>query len=72
MDTYNLFIVVNGQTRPYMAQNLAQTIISNGYDPAQTGIAVAVNSLVAPRAEWHNIQLKPGDRVEIIKAVAGG
>jgi len=36
------------------------------------GVAVAVNGQVIPRALRENIELKSGDRVEIIQAVGGG
>ncbi|MFN8422039.1 MAG: sulfur carrier protein ThiS [Anaerolineae bacterium] len=43
-----------------------------GADPARPGIAVAVNDRVVPRAAWAATQLAPGDRVEVLQAVAGG
>jgi sulfur carrier protein len=35
-------------------------------------IAVEINGAVAPKAEWPDISLKPGDRVEIVNFVGGG
>jgi thiamine biosynthesis protein ThiS len=35
-------------------------------------VAVAVNRQVVPRAEFATVQLGPGDRVEILRAVGGG
>ncbi len=37
-----------------------------------TGIAVAVNNRMVPRAEWDSYTLNEGDRILIIKAVCGG
>ena len=37
-----------------------------------TGIAVAVNNRMVPRAEWNSYTLNEGDRILIIKAVCGG
>ena len=37
-----------------------------------SGIAVAVNREVVPRATWQTRRLNPGDRVEIVKAIGGG
>ena len=34
-----------------------------------TGIAVAVNNRMVPRAEWDSYTLNEGDRILIIKAV---
>jgi sulfur carrier protein len=36
------------------------------------GIAVAVNQIVVPRAEWPATSLRPDDKIEIITAVQGG
>ena len=37
-----------------------------------TGIAIAVNNRMVPRAEWDSYVLKEGDNILIIKAVCGG
>jgi sulfur carrier protein len=37
-----------------------------------TGIAVAHNERVVPRARFNTAVISDGDRVEIIRAVAGG
>jgi sulfur carrier protein len=37
-----------------------------------TGVAVAVNDDVVPRASWSTTALRPGDRVEVLTAVQGG
>ena len=37
-----------------------------------TGIAVAVNNRMVPRAEWDSYTLNEEDRILIIKAVCGG
>lgn len=37
-----------------------------------TGIAVAVNNRMIPRAEWNSFALNDGDNILIIKAVCGG
>lgn len=37
-----------------------------------TGIAVAVNNRMVPRAEWDSFALNDGDSILIIKAVCGG
>ncbi|HJU11333.1 MAG TPA: sulfur carrier protein ThiS [Candidatus Binataceae bacterium] len=35
-------------------------------------IAIELNQSVVPKAEWANISLKPGDKVEIVNFVGGG
>ena len=37
-----------------------------------TGIAIAVNNRMIPRAEWDSFALNEGDNILIIKAVCGG
>ncbi|HEY2476284.1 MAG TPA: sulfur carrier protein ThiS [Candidatus Cybelea sp.] len=38
----------------------------------RTGVAVACNDSVIPRAQYETSRLHEGDRLEIITAVAGG
>jgi sulfur carrier protein len=41
-------------------------------DGTTLGIAVAVNSVIVPRAGWAREQLADGDAVEIVSATQGG
>jgi sulfur carrier protein len=41
-------------------------------DPAQPGIAVAINGSVIPRVAWAYTTLHPGDAVEVVRARQGG
>ncbi|NYI43923.1 sulfur carrier protein [Nocardioides aromaticivorans] len=41
-------------------------------DPPRSGIAVAVNGEVVPRATWPGVVLTDGDVVEVVTAVQGG
>ncbi|MHA6249681.1 sulfur carrier protein ThiS [Pontibacter sp. CAU 1760] len=36
------------------------------------GIAIAINNEVLPRAQWATHQLKPHDRLTLIRATQGG
>lgn len=36
------------------------------------GIAFAIDNSVVPKKDWENTQLSDGDKVIVIKAVAGG
>lgn len=36
------------------------------------GLAVAVNEEVVPRSTWEEVQLRQGDRVEVLGATQGG
>ena len=52
------------------ATNLSQ--FSQEQNLPVTGIAVAVNQRMIPRAEWTSYVLNEGDNILIIKAVCGG
>jgi sulfur carrier protein len=40
--------------------------------PQADGIAIAVNEEVIPRSEWGKRELRPRDRVFVIRATQGG
>lgn len=66
-------IRVNGAEAPLGPDDtLLAALAAAGADPARPGIAVAVNDRVVPRAAWATTRLAPGDRVEVLQAVAGG
>ena len=52
--------------------SLADLLLASGRDPERPGIAVARNEQVVPRAKWAETTLAPGDRVEVLTALAGG
>ena len=52
------------------ATNLSQ--FSQEQNLPTSGIAVAVNQRMIPRAEWDSYALNEGDSILIIKAVCGG
>jgi sulfur carrier protein len=66
-------ITVNGQTTE-VARDTDVTAILRALDidAAQSGIAVAVNDTVVPRARWQSHRIEPDDTVEIVRAVQGG
>lgn len=63
---------LNGEQKPYVQQTVYELLQSNGIDPEKHGVAVAVNGEVLPRTSWKTTVINPGDRVEIVTAVAGG
>ena len=65
-------IRVNGEIEPFAAATLEQLLEEKAVDTGQRGIAVALNGAVVPRAAWHEIALKPGDSIEIVRARQGG
>ena len=65
-------IRINGETEPLAAATLERLLEEKAVDTGQRGIAVALNGAVVPRAAWCDTMLKPGDRVEIVRARQGG
>ncbi len=70
-------IEVNGETRDTPAETLAglfaEAIEALAEAPAsRRGFAMALNGAVVRGAAWDATRLAEGDRVEIIRAVAGG
>ena len=64
-------LIVNGQPRQFSEElDLAELVQQISDRP--TGIAVALNSEVVPRAEWAATDLGDGDRVDVVTAVQGG
>jgi len=65
-------IRINGQDEVVAVTTLAALLEAKALDVAQRGIAVALNGEVVPRAAWTETLLRPGDRVEIVRARQGG
>ncbi|MGH7737552.1 MAG: sulfur carrier protein ThiS [Candidatus Tyrphobacter sp.] len=62
---------VNGREREVPDEATIADLLG-GLDASQSGIAIACNDRVVRCAAFAEHRLAPGDRVEIIKAVAGG
>ncbi len=65
-------IRVNGQDEPLGVATLAALLEEKAVDTGQRGIAVALNGTVVPRAAWPQTLLRPGDNIEIVRALKGG
>jgi sulfur carrier protein len=65
-------IRVNGQDEPLGVTTLAALLDEKAVDTGQRGIAVALNGAIVPRAAWPQTTLRPGDSVEIVRALRGG
>ena len=63
---------LNGTTIESNAATLIELLAEQGMDPAQPGIAVAVNDAVIPRSAWPDRPVAAGDRIEVITAMQGG
>jgi sulfur carrier protein len=54
------------------AASIIDIVRGQGLDPTTRGIAVALNDSILPSARWEATKLAAGDRIEIVKAFAGG
>ena len=64
-------LTVNGADRALAeTTTVADVVRGLGGDPS--GCAVAVNDEVVPRGDWSTVELRDGDRVEVLTAVQGG
>ncbi len=43
-----------------------------GIDDGERGVAIAVDGLVIPRSRWAQTPLVEGQRIEVVRATAGG
>jgi sulfur carrier protein len=62
---------INGETRE-LPDGLTVGKLLEMLGTARTGIAVARNDRVVRRDDYDSHSIEQGDRIEIIKAVAGG
>lgn len=68
-------ITVNGVPHESDAENLYtlwQEFTGPLELPGPQGFAIALNGTVVRQSEWTSLRLRPGDRVEIIRAMSGG
>jgi sulfur carrier protein len=65
-------IRVNGQDVSFNAVTITGLLAEQAIDTDRRGIAVALNGAVIPRAAWGETALKPGDSIEIVRAMQGG
>lgn len=63
---------LNGKLRPLSGETVEDAVALAGIDPKMRGVAVAVNAQVLPRAQWTQTKIKAGDRVDVVRPLAGG
>jgi len=64
---------LNGEeTEVRLNLSVYELLVALELDPAQSGIAVAVDREVIPKTEWRETELSENSDVEIIRAVQGG
>jgi sulfur carrier protein len=63
---------VNGHEMPLDATTVADLLAQQAVEIGPRGIAVALNGSVVPRSAWSETALRPGDNIEIVRAMQGG
>lgn len=67
-----MYITFNDQLQEITAGSPLQFVINQLIGEKQTGIAVAINNTVVPRAQWAERILQNNDYLLVIKAAQGG
>jgi len=65
-------VTINGEDRQLAAGSLLAALRELEIDPLRKGVAVALNGRFVPRSNWPDVVLSRGDRLEIVRPVAGG
>jgi sulfur carrier protein len=66
-------LTLNGEPRDLEpGAGVREAVAATGAASDARGLAVAVDGEVVPRAEWDSLELREGQRVEIVQAVQGG
>src|SRR6266508_2483116 len=65
-------LIVNQQPFEFAADAIDVPTLLQSRGVKEHAVAVAVNGEVVPRRKWQSVQLADGDRVELVKVVAGG
>jgi sulfur carrier protein len=65
-------IFVNGEAQERAGATVAELLADLGVDPGARGVAGAVDGEVVPRAEWGELRVNEGQRVEALSAMQGG
>lgn len=65
-----MVLTVNGETAEFGATRIPDLLAELAYEG--TFFAVAVNREVVRRARWGEVELAPGDEVEIVTPRQGG
>ncbi len=64
-------ISVNGEQRQVAAGTSVEDLVAT-MTHLRSGVAVALNDSVVPRAAWATTTLEDNDRLEVLTAVQGG
>ena len=64
-------VVLNGEDHA-LSNGTTVALLVEGLGRNPKGMAVAVNEEVVPRSTWREVELQPGDRIEVLTASQGG
>jgi sulfur carrier protein len=64
-------IILNGEPHT-LSQNIPLNQLLQELGLAQKRLAVEINLEIIPRSQYMQIELKNGDRIEIVQAIGGG
>ncbi len=64
-------IELNGEPRTIRGDSRLTTLI-DALKLRRGRIAIELNQVIVPKAEWDNVTLRAGDRLEIVNFVGGG
>ena len=66
-------LILNGRSLEVPdGATVAATVPASGAPAEGRGVAVAVDGEVVPRGRWEHVELREGQRVEVVRAVGGG
>ena len=66
-------VVLNGERRELAADaTVREAVTASGAPREGRGVAVALDGEVVPRGRWDEVELREGQRVEVVQAVQGG
>jgi thiazole synthase len=65
-------VIVNQQPCEFDSDTVPLCAVLDTRGVPESGVAVALNGQVVPRATWPKVFLSDGDRLELVKVVAGG
>jgi thiazole synthase len=65
-------LIVNQQPLEFSAESIDVATLLAKHDMPEKGVAIARNGEVVPRSTWPQIRFQDGDRIDLVKVVAGG
>jgi sulfur carrier protein len=65
-------VIVNQQKFTVSVECSVAQLLALTFDRPATGMAVAVNQTIVPKANWNTHLLHPQDQIILIKATQGG